>query len=328
MAGFGTRRGLEMIYDHLVIGAGLSGLTLAHFLRKTQLRTVVIEKSRGLGGRMATRRLGELTFDHGAQFYTHSLQKNFFWDEEWQKKGLTQTWLQHKSQTLKNSPFGMSRLAKDLSQNQEIHLQQTVHHLEPLFSPTEGSFFRVHTLEGPFWLARSLFFSAPLPQSLDILDRSHLNYPSTLREKTYGKAVVGLFGLGPVSLDFHFMENVSAEIFSLSNQMSKGLSPQPALTVTMTSSWSHENWDLSDTELLARVEERLFHILPQISAPSIRVRDLKKWRYAQPEKPSTELFFRLGTSSIFLLGDAFGGGSLHGAVRSAEAAFLDYLSSL
>ena len=54
-----------------VIGAGLAGLTCARLLRDRGLSPVVFEKSRGLGGRLATRRTRDgLAFDHGAQFVT------------------------------------------------------------------------------------------------------------------------------------------------------------------------------------------------------------------------------------------------------------------
>ncbi len=53
-----------------VIGAGLAGLTCAHALKEAGLDPQVFEKSRGLGGRMATRRADGLAFDHGAQFMT------------------------------------------------------------------------------------------------------------------------------------------------------------------------------------------------------------------------------------------------------------------
>lgn len=56
--------------DVLIIGAGISGLTCAAALRAAGLSPRVIEKSRGIGGRMATRRSGALSFDHGAQFLT------------------------------------------------------------------------------------------------------------------------------------------------------------------------------------------------------------------------------------------------------------------
>ncbi len=52
-----------------VIGAGLSGLVVAHGLRD-RAEVVVFEKSRGPGGRMATRYAGDYAFDHGAQFFT------------------------------------------------------------------------------------------------------------------------------------------------------------------------------------------------------------------------------------------------------------------
>lgn len=52
-----------------VIGAGLAGISAARELSKiAEVR--LFEKSRGLGGRMATRRAGEFAFDHGAQFFT------------------------------------------------------------------------------------------------------------------------------------------------------------------------------------------------------------------------------------------------------------------
>ena len=52
-----------------IIGAGLSGLTAAHLL-KDHCDVTVFEKSRGVGGRMSTRRAEPYFFDHGAQYFT------------------------------------------------------------------------------------------------------------------------------------------------------------------------------------------------------------------------------------------------------------------
>ncbi len=52
-----------------VIGAGLSGLVAARELHECS-EVTVFEKSRGLGGRMATRYGADFEFDHGAQFFT------------------------------------------------------------------------------------------------------------------------------------------------------------------------------------------------------------------------------------------------------------------
>jgi len=62
-----------------VIGSGLAGAACAAGLQRVGVRVTVFEKSRNVGGRMATRLAGwrdasgaepSVTFDHGAQFFT------------------------------------------------------------------------------------------------------------------------------------------------------------------------------------------------------------------------------------------------------------------
>src|SRR3712207_9588128 len=54
----------------IVVGAGIAGLVAARALQSSGWRAVVLDEGRGVGGRMATRRIGRGTFDHGAQFFT------------------------------------------------------------------------------------------------------------------------------------------------------------------------------------------------------------------------------------------------------------------
>ena len=57
-----------------IIGAGISGLSLANML-KDIANVKVFEKSRGFGGRVATRYSEDFEFDHGAQFFTIKTNK-------------------------------------------------------------------------------------------------------------------------------------------------------------------------------------------------------------------------------------------------------------
>lgn len=74
-----------------IIGAGLSGLTLAHRL-KDFAELTLFEKSRGFGGRMAARRYKKFQFDHGVQFF-QAKDKSFqsFLKPMIEKK-IVQTW--------------------------------------------------------------------------------------------------------------------------------------------------------------------------------------------------------------------------------------------
>ena len=53
-----------------IIGAGLAGLTAASHLISAGFRVDLVEKSRGAGGRMATRRETWASLDLGAQYFT------------------------------------------------------------------------------------------------------------------------------------------------------------------------------------------------------------------------------------------------------------------
>ena len=66
----GSVRVLLMNETIAVVGAGMAGLTLARALQARGNDVVVFEKSRGFGGRLATKRVGQATFDSGAQYFT------------------------------------------------------------------------------------------------------------------------------------------------------------------------------------------------------------------------------------------------------------------
>ena len=53
-----------------IIGAGMAGLACASRLARAGLAPIIFDKGRGIGGRMATKRIEQMQFDHGAQYIT------------------------------------------------------------------------------------------------------------------------------------------------------------------------------------------------------------------------------------------------------------------
>jgi len=74
-----------------IIGAGLAGLTLARQLNDLAEITV-LEKSGGLGGRMATRSAPPYAFDHGAQFFTAKSPEFQSEVATWLEAGVVRSW--------------------------------------------------------------------------------------------------------------------------------------------------------------------------------------------------------------------------------------------
>lgn len=77
---------------YLVIGAGLAGLSAAQTLRQAGFSVDVVDKSRGVGGRMSTRRGDGWTCDHGAQYFT-ARDPGFRAElARWQQAGVAALW--------------------------------------------------------------------------------------------------------------------------------------------------------------------------------------------------------------------------------------------
>ncbi|MFN0097860.1 MAG: NAD(P)/FAD-dependent oxidoreductase [Gemmatimonadaceae bacterium] len=75
-----------------VIGAGLAGLAAARTLTDAGVSVTVFEKSRGVGGRAATRRDGTWAFDHGAQYATFRDARLAPWVARWVEAGVLAEW--------------------------------------------------------------------------------------------------------------------------------------------------------------------------------------------------------------------------------------------
>lgn len=140
-----------------IIGAGMSGLTLAHKLRENAEITL-FEKARGVGGRMSTRYADPFYFDHGTQFFTARSEafKTFLQPHieagtiaEWKGKVITLTAGEKPTKRLWFEPHwvptpNMNSLCKALAAGLDIKLSMEI---APLTQKAEGRWV-LHTKEG------------------------------------------------------------------------------------------------------------------------------------------------------------------------------------
>lgn len=75
-----------------IIGAGLAGASLANLLHNAGINCTVIEKSKGRGGRMNTKRLEWGHCDMGAQYFTARDPQFKSVVEDWLASGITAHW--------------------------------------------------------------------------------------------------------------------------------------------------------------------------------------------------------------------------------------------
>lgn len=304
-------------FDLAIVGAGISGLTIAHALKDSGQSIVIIEKSRGLGGRMATRRDEEWAFDHGAQFY--EVVEAPAWHQLLIESNVVRPWSSQGRSNLFVARGGMTQIAKRISHSAQVQLNQRVVRLEE-----NQNGFIVECENQRLYQASCVVLTAPLPQSLDILAHSGISFSPGLRSIQYAKAVVGLFGVRELSapdLLPSYIQPVDTDIRFISEQSSKMTSTQPAFTVVMTPEWSETHYELPDDKNLVAVQKKLETFFEQQGVEIEIVRSqLKKWRYSHPITTQPQGYFQIATSTpLFLTGDAFAQeGTIQGACAVAE----------
>ncbi|WP_255524818.1 FAD-dependent oxidoreductase [Nodosilinea sp. FACHB-13] len=174
--------------DVVVIGAGLSGLTAARQLQQVGHQVIVIDKSRGLGGRLATRRRGFTAIDHGCRYLQPFSDSTLSFVPALLEAGVLQTWepeaftLEADGSltaglpgTLYTAPQGMSAVAKALASSLTIHHHWRATALTPLPEGwrIEGETLSSDRQEQPSSIeAKAVVVAIPAPQAAALIDRA------------------------------------------------------------------------------------------------------------------------------------------------------------
>jgi renalase len=164
---------MRSLQSCIIVGAGISGLMTAARLKQYGVEVTIIEKSRSSGGRMAVKELNGAVFDIGAQFMTTRDRRFREQVEEWLEQGHVLPWY---TGPLRNMRYvgkeGMNRVPNFLARDYSIHYSQKVSKVD--FSGGQWTVTAIPygTLKTVTYSADWLVLTAPVPQSMKILDDS------------------------------------------------------------------------------------------------------------------------------------------------------------
>lgn len=311
--------------EYLIIGAGISGLLCATELKRAGHAVRLLDKGRGFGGRMATRRMGEARLDHGAQYFTARDPQFKRYVHEWLEAGVLREWFQHLP--IDSDPQGhprycgiegMTDVPKYLAKDLDVRRSEQVTAL----SRKSGQWIASTQSENRYQ-AEHLIVTAPLPQALALLDATGLDYAGSDRDALgqvrYERGLATLAILeGPswIPRPGGLMINQPPLTWIADNQL-KGISPEVvAITLHADANFADTHWDSPDS---IRGPLMLEAAAPLLSAKVLEY-SCHRWGFTRPLNPWHALYFRNPDLKLTLAGDAFGGKRVEGAARSGLAA--------
>jgi predicted NAD/FAD-dependent oxidoreductase len=313
----------------------MAGLTAAHLLSGVA-EVVVLDKGRGVGGRLATRRVGEATFDHGAQFITTHTDEFAAMITKLVGSGVVAPWFRGRigpngvvdsdGHTRFRGAVSMNAIAKALAVGLDVRTASLVSSLVH-----DGKSWTVVLADGTELKADGIVVTSPVPQTLALLESGGVvltpNDAAALAAITYDPCIALMAVLdGPSGLnEAGAVDPASGPIDWMADNFLKGISAVPAVTIHATPEFSRAQRDASDEAITAGLLDAA-QLESSVIPGSIQI---QRWRYARPSIEHPERFLRLSDlPPIVCAGDAFGGAKVEGAALSGAAAAQEIESAL
>lgn len=320
----------------IVIGAGISGLLAAGELQGAGWDVTVLDKGRGVGGRMATRRVGEGTFDHGAQFFTARGERFSGLVDRWLCADAAAVWTRgfadaegepnEDGHPRYRGTEGMTSIPKLISGGLDVRTGERVVRVDESDDGWEVVCDSGLRTEGSV-----LVLALPVPQALGLASSGKYRLPdetrTSLEAVSYDPCLalmVVLDGPSPVP-EPGGMQVKGEPLDFIGDNQRKGISSVPAITIHAGPEWSRSHYGDDEAEITRELISLAGDRLGTDFAPAVIDSSLARWRYSWVTNSHPEPFLSASERPPLLFcGDAFGQPKVEGASLSGLAT-ADYL---
>lgn len=280
-----------------IIGAGLAGLTLAHKL-KAHAEVTIFEKSRGLGGRIATRYADPYQFDHGTQHFTayHDSFRAFI--QPMVEAGVIAPWharfvemsrnkvLSRRTWTGENIHYvgmpKMNAIGRYLAEGLEVvgscRIETMAQHADSQWELTDDTGEHRGSYD---WVIST----APPEQAYDLLPDSFAYKASLPQSKLLGCFALMLGFAEPLPLEFDAALVKQADISWMSVNSSKPGREETSfsLLVHATNRWAEAHMEDDPAQVQAHLLQEVSSIIEHDVSKADHIA-LHRWRYANIKK--------------------------------------------
>jgi renalase len=332
--------------DIAIIGAGIAGLTCAQQLQQAGKTVVLIDKSRGLGGRLATRRLAGTHADHGVcylrakgDYRSDQLRQGFqHWLDELVTAGILRIWTDGihnlspagELQPPTNiapcyaAPLGATSIAKYLGRDLEVIGDRLITAISPIDNGWQLS------SSDPEWslTAAQVIIATPPAQALAIA-RENIDSACVQQLSSVGfsRSITAIAvyptnqQIAAAAIPWRGIQCIDHPTLAwIGLDSSKQLAPtNPVLVIQSSAAFAAQHFDAPD---LVAIGQQLLAAADPVIQPlhSPELVQVHRWGYAFAQNPLSIQFLTAQTAApLYFGGDWCGGNRVESAYQSGLA---------
>ena len=288
----------------------MAGLSAATELVKNGHEVIVLDKGRGVGGRMSTRTINEAKADHGAQYFSVKTLEFQQLISQLQSENIVSEWKIPQRENVRYvGGKGMNTIPKKLAQNLNVVLNEKV----ILISDNE-----VKTESGNTYSFDNLIVTIPIPQITDLLNQSQIKISSqdqAVFESIHYDPCIAVMAVLNHPTDILgggiILEN--QPVAWIADNFQKGITTVPTATLHASASYSAKHFE-NDFQNVAK--DMLSSVNQYVIPDNIQSFQVHRWKFSNAVKRHYKPFYQLENQNIFLGGDGFGFGNVEGAFLS------------
>jgi len=314
-----------------VIGSGLAGLTAAILLGQSGNRVTVFEKSRGPGGRLASKRVMDGSADIGAQFFTirHPGFRIFLhrwagedsfavWEGSFGFQGACNSWQPFKPEHRYVGVPRMTAITRSLSRHVQLQTGVRIARLE-----VDNSQWQLCcTKGGKYGGFDQVVITAPPAQARELLLDSQLNSLAAGLDEPVERLLpcwaVAAHYAQPVDAQYDAMRPNSPVLYWLANNSSKPERYDSGCWWVMhaTPEWTLEHLNTEPQTVAKALTSAFADLCGDTQKPDQTL--AHRWLYARSASGDTPGYMLNKDLGIGLAGDWLAGGRVEGAWESAR----------
>ncbi len=261
-----------------IVGAGMAGLACAAQLTAQGHSVQLFDKGRGAGGRMSSRRiaapLGEVQFDHGAQFFT--ARDPGFADlvQDWEHRGLAARWPAAGVDAWVGRP-AMNAVVKDLASHHDVLFGELVKGLA-----RRGPVWHVLTATGPHGPFDAVIVAIPAEQAAPLLALHDLELAAqAMHARSQPCWTVMLAFAEPLTGVADTLRGAGTITWAARNSGKPGRAGHEAWVVQASAEWSAKHVEAEPELVLAELTRAFEQMIAQ-PLPEIAAAQTHRWRFA------------------------------------------------